>query len=69
MENGNLEADYPKCKCGKNPALEPECFDMATSEFGSFDTILSTEIKATCRVCGDVFAYSDTKERSVSADI
>ncbi len=48
-----------KCKCDKHPISDQTYFKMEVEEFGSFDKILETRIRATCLNCGDVFSTID----------
>jgi hypothetical protein len=56
--------DYPRCQCGKNPAIEKKDFDILISELCSFNKILEIEEKATCKTCKTIFNHRYKHETS-----
>jgi hypothetical protein len=51
--------EYNVCKCGKNPAINENEFDMTIMEYGMKDKILREEITAICKTCHEKFKFEE----------
>ncbi len=48
---------YETCKCGYNPAIQPEKFEILYSEYGMLDKILIESADAKCKTCNETFKF------------
>lgn len=50
-----MSEEIPKCKCGFNPSIEPQEFQIAYIEYGMLNKTLKRIADARCLTCHDKF--------------